>query len=797
MKRINTVLKVFLFLFFGISLTNNVIGQCTSPDFTGTTTTLNISCGGMATLDGVATSTLIIDEPPTVTITPVALPDGAGMSFDVPLDYTGLFPAGAVVDATCPPVLSVDLEHDYANDLTIDLIAPDGMTVRIMDRANSGSHFGTCVNTADDAVPGCTATYTFDDAAATSIVGVATIGAPLANGDCSYTGGCDGSAYIPAGTYATANSIATTLAGSPLNGVWTIRVTDNAGSDDGSIDGAALTFPGSCYAPLMADNPDVNTDGTTFWAADAGNPEAITLPAQTNTATPYTDTNPLCGNITPADGCEGNVITNSVTVGPFNTEGTYTFTFTTEDANGCQFQQTSTVIVAACPMCDNPPDFTGTSTTININSGDMATLDGVAMSQQVIEEPPTVTIAPVALPDGAGMSFDVPLDYTGLFPAGAVVDATCSPVLSVDLEHDYANDLTIDLIAPDGMTVRIMDRANSGSHFGTCVNTADDAVPGCTATYTFDDAAATSIVGVATIGAPLANGDCSYTGGCDGSAYIPAGTYATANSIATTLAGSPLNGVWTIRVTDNAGSDDGSIDGASLNFPGSCYAGLMGDNPDINTDGTTFWAADAGNPAVITLPAQTNTGVPYTDTDPACGNIVPADGCDGNTVTNSVTVGPFTTPGTYTFTFTTEDVNGCQYQQTSTVIVTASPPTINIADPCDCANGLDLDTDNQNEYAQEIITVMPGTAPYTVTAVTGLFDATGTALTPAAATALLTGPDGSGNYTITGYVPADNTAVYSLSVEDAAAQTATINGGPCAPCPAGCNANNGTLMIGG
>lgn len=119
-----------------------------------------------------------------------------------------------------------------------------------------------------------------------------------------------------------------------------------------------------------------------------------------------------------------------------------------------------------------------------------------------------------------------------------------------------------------------------------------------------------------------------------------------------------------------------------------------------------------------------------------------------------------------------------------TVTITcATPISISITDPCNCSAGINLDADPENELAQETITITPGTAPYTVTAVSGLVDATGVALTPATATALISGT------ILVAYVPANGVTTYSITIQDANTLTDSINGGPCAVCVAGCNAS--------
>jgi len=105
--------------------------------------------------------------------------------------------------------------------------------------------------------------------------------------------------------------------------------------------------------------------------------------------------------------------------------------------------------------------------------------------------------------------------------------------------------------------------------------------------------------------------------------------------------------------------------------------------------------------------------------------------------------------------------------------------TLEITDPCNCDLGEDLDGNpaNGNELAQETITIIPGMAPFTTTSITGLLDAAGNPLSSADVDALIMGPDGAGNYTITAYVMADGSMPYTLDIQDANTSTASITGG--------------------
>jgi hypothetical protein len=206
------------------------------------------------------------------------------------------------------------------------------------------------------------------------------------------------------------------------------------------------------------------------------------------------------------------------------------------------------------------------------------------------------------------------------------------------------------------------------------------------------------------------------------------------------------------------------------------------------------------NPDICTPPAATAS-----DNDPACGGILNLTSTPAGATSYS-----WTGPGGYTssvqnptissvnetrdgvYTVVVTGTNGCVNTATTTVgtITCSAAPTLSLTDPCNCANGLDLDSNGSKEYAQEVITIQPGAAPYTVTAVSGLFSSTGVALTTTTATALITGPDGSGNYIITAYLPANNTSTYSLTVQDSASLTDTATGGPCAPCTVNCAASS-------
>jgi subtilisin-like proprotein convertase family protein len=366
-----------------------------------------------------------------------------------------------------------------------------------------------------------------------------------------------------------------------------------------------------------------------------------------------------------------------------NAPGVYVIKLRVRDNNfdinptGCISTNSVTKIVRVLPA----PLFTGTSASpITVNCNESVNLSGVIRSQTETESTPTVTVTPTPLPDGNGNSFESSINYTGFFPEGATMTAGCYPTLCFNLEHSWSADLTIDLIAPNGTIVRVFNRHQAGtggpggtySVFGSCVNASDvsPVVPGCGAQYCVVNSGGASWTGGAAVltTAPSTNGNCAYTGACEaGSAryYIPQ-TYNSTNSFAG-FNGVPLNGVWTIRITDNLGQDNGVLFNWGLTFPLTCYKPLETVTPDIST---LTWSHSGSGPAV---PAQTTTSTVVTDPGPDPCQF--AGTCIGNQLTNNITVGPFTASGAFDYVLTGTDEFGCQYSRTVQVLVTCACPT--------------------------------------------------------------------------------------------------------------------------
>ncbi|TWH91773.1 PKD domain-containing protein, partial [Flavobacterium cheniae] len=338
---------------------------------------------------------------------------------------------------------------------------------------------------------------------------------------------------------------------------------------------------------------------------------------------------------------------------------------TTTDPLGCQSINAATRLIRVSPA----PSFTGTSTTVNLNCGESTTLNGIAVSQTVNQSPPTVLAGVTSLPNGVGVSYSSGLDFSGLFSPGATMTSACYPTLTFNLEHSYSGDLDIELVAPSGEVVKVYDSHGGGTKFGTCANQNDDTVPGCGTTYTVVNTGgvAWTAAGVTTTTTSTCAG---YTGACETGSYYISQTYNSTNPF-TAFNGAQLNGVWTIRISDNLNLDDGTLFNWSLTFPSSCYGSVDTITPDLSS---AVWTTSGGAPSV---PAQTTTTTVVNNPGPvACPT---AGACVGNQLTNNITVGPFNTAGTFTYNFTVTDENGCQFLRSATVNVSGACATANIA----------------------------------------------------------------------------------------------------------------------
>ncbi|MBC2846690.1 PKD domain-containing protein, partial [Winogradskyella flava] len=297
---------------------NNSIDQivqvATEPDFSASQAANAVLCyGESTTITGAATPVEFIFDCSPATGNQTALPDGNGVSYTSGTIVENCYDdAEVVVDGSQIAEVCLNIEHSYSGDLDIYLESPNGVQVQLFAQAGGGTYFGGADNN-DNGVPGVGADYCFSTTATTLLQNANTINAGTNPPNASWEPGT----YLPIGNF-------DDFIGSPINGDWTIIITDNIPVDDGTIFYWSLDFDPSLQPPLLSFTPNITSEG---WDAD---------PTITNTS--------------------GNVIT----VTPPDA-GQYCYTYRATDDYGCEYTEQVCIdvlpeLIAAAPnnlvICD-------------------------------------------------------------------------------------------------------------------------------------------------------------------------------------------------------------------------------------------------------------------------------------------------------------------------------------------------------------------------------------------------------------------------------------------------------------
>ncbi|NQZ37966.1 MAG: PKD domain-containing protein, partial [Crocinitomicaceae bacterium] len=318
---------------------------------------------------------------------------------------------------------------------------------------------------------------------------------------------------------------------------------------------------------------------------------------------------------------DGGTPTGQVVNHTFNAPGIFQVDLEVIDVNGCS----STIDVDILVRVSDDPLFTGSFVTNPVIClGETNTLTGAVTPTEIVLDctPPVAGVT--FLPDGSGVSYstDITVDC---FLAGQTVNSAADITeICITMEHSYLGDLELEIECPNGQTVTLHAYPGGG---GTYLGSPFDPGPGGPGTgweYCFDMSAPTLLV----------NGGLTPSGNPAGNA-ITAGSYLPVDNFSN-LIGCPLNGDWTINITDNLASDDGYIFGWNMAF-----------NSALTPSATTY------TPAVVTEGWQ-------------------ADPTITSTVGNTITVQP-TVAGVSCYTYEMTDEFGCNYD--TTICFTVLPPT--------------------------------------------------------------------------------------------------------------------------
>jgi subtilisin-like proprotein convertase family protein len=281
--------------------------------------------------------------------------------------------------------------------------------------------------------------------------------------------------------------------------------------------------------------------------------------------------------------------------------GSYLANLVITDPNGCtnsnsinrniQVSTTPTISTSATPstLCTNQTS---------------------ALAANVTMTPYTVNCTPPVsgttfLPDGSGVSYSTSITTNCYSPSATITTATDVTNVCLNIEHSFLGDLDIRLVCPNGQSISLKDYpGGSGTYLGAALDDGGTG-PGVGATYCFTPSASVLLVNGGTV-----------TAGNPAGPSIAPGNYMPANSFAG-LIGCPMNGNWTIQVTDHLAIDNGYIFNWDINFSAALLSAASY-TPTIVSQGWSASPILSSTGATTANVTPTNQGTPcfvYSITD--------------------------------------------------------------------------------------------------------------------------------------------------------------------------------------
>jgi len=281
----------------------------------------------------------------------------------------------------------------------------------------------------------------------------------------------------------------------------------------------------------------------------------------------------------------------------FNSVQGYNAYILTEDTNGCSASQATEVRIRV----STPPVFLGTDILDDtICQFDSTVLNGFVTPTHW-EIVPSLSVAGVTyLPDGTGASYTSTVTFTSFTAGQTVQQASDVSRIFAEIEHSYLGDLNIVVTCPNNSSVTLKSYPGGGStYLGEPIDNNALAVSGlgymyyweATGTTTMLNAVGsythnfTDVLGTFYSGISYLPSSTAYPATATASAPFPQVIYAPETPFSNFI-GCPLNGAWSLTVTDNLAIDNGFIFSWGLDFDQSVIPVSWGYTPVVDS---TYW----------------------------------------------------------------------------------------------------------------------------------------------------------------------------------------------------------------
>ncbi len=359
----------------------------------------------------------------------LALPDGTGVSYSTPIEFSNFAPGQTLQSVDDLESICVNMEHSWMRDMSITIQCPNGTEVELHNHPGNTGGMVFLGEPIDLDIlnprPGVGYDYCWTpDATRDTWINYANTNFTLL-----------GSGTLPAGDYSSYQNL-NKLVGCPLNGSWTINVTDWWLQDNGFIFSWSINFAPEVFPDLETFTPGIVStdwiDNSSFLSENQDS--IIAVPKNAGNAS-------YIYEITDEFGCKWDTLIN------FD------------------------ILPQTHPDCYSCKDYIEPMRDTMVCEGQAIQLD-VTPTQPTsfpvsFESLPNERIGTDNYPPANG--FEAIINVNNLNPGSISNPITQIEMICFDLETDYAFDIQAILHSPNGKSlVLTQNNGNTGSYRQTC-----------------------------------------------------------------------------------------------------------------------------------------------------------------------------------------------------------------------------------------------------------------------------------------------------------------------------------------